>query len=366
MTILGYADLSEAQGHALWDENTLNRERLASGETFEAMVSEINAALGIVNDDFLSDPYFSGLFSVQDDPAVEAVIGSGSEPFIKKITDHSKLDPKHGNSTGWTLPMWNQGGALGWTMMGLRDRSMKSIQSDIRLAISGMKDAYQKEALGRFFKSTAEAVGGTVGASVPFCDGGTADATYIPPTYDGQPFASTHDHFLRVAALNDDNVSAAIKHLREHGHMGPYTITASLDDASTWNGLTNFYKPKWDAVDFMQNASPRAQFNANDVYVGVYESDDGIAFVKLTSRLPTNYFGVHKAFGALDSRNPLRMRINPRQGYGFGLVPGNWVGAPHLLAVVHAEFGFGVAEDRTNGVAVYVAGAGNYVDPTIS
>lgn len=367
MAILGYADAKLNTPPALWDQGEITRTALASGQTIEEMISEVQAALDIVNGDFLNDPYYSGLIAIQDTPVVKAATDSGDDvDFIKIITDHSKLDPQHGTTTGWTLPINDRGGALGWTMKGLRDRSMDDIRADVRKAINGIKKDLAKSAHVRQFKSTAEAVGGTAGASVPFCDGGTADANYVPMEFDGQAFASTHNHFLRQAALNDANVALAIKHLREHGHLGPYVVTGSLTDSASWNGLTGFYRPKWDEVDFMQTAGPRAMFSQNDEYAGIFECAEGIALVRLTARLPTNYYGVHKAYSQLDPRNPLRMRVNPNQGYGFAILPGNWVGAPHLMAVVNAEYGYGVGEDRTNGVAVFIAGAGNYVDPVIS
>jgi hypothetical protein len=367
MAILGYADAKLNTPPTLWDQGEISKVQLASGQTLETMIAEVQTALDMVNSDFINDPYYAGLLAIQDNPAIKAATDSGDDAdFIKTITDHSKLDPGHGITTGWTLPIYDKGGALGWTMKGLRDRSLQDIQADVRQAINGIKKDLAKSAHVQQFKSTAVLVGSTAGASVPFCDGGTADASYVPLQYDGQTFANTHSHFLRQAALNDANVALAIKHLREHGHMGPYTITASLTDSASWNGLTGFYKPKWEAVDFMATAGPRAQFSQNDEYGGIFECADGIAFVRFTARVPTNYYAVHKAYGQLDPRNPLRMRINPLQGYGFAILPGNWVGAPHLMAVVNAEYGYGVGEDRTNTVAVFIAGAGNYVDPVIS
>ena len=366
MAILGYADLAKTNAFSLWDKGEMAKVQLASGQSFEQMLAELQTALNLVNGDFLSDTYYAGLMAVQDTPVIEGVSDAGSGDFIQTITDHSKLDPTHGTTVGWTLPLLDKGGALAWTMKGLRDRRLEQIRADLRVAINGIKKAFAKNAHERQFKSTAEAVGATSGASVPFADGGTADSAYIPPQYDGQEFAYTHNHYLRQAALNDANVTLTIKHLREHGHMGPYTITASLADSATWAALTGFYQPKWEAVDFMQNADPRATFNQNDEYAGVFECADGIAFVRLTARVPTNYYAVHKAYGPLDPRNALRMRINPRQGYGFSIVPGSFVGAPHLMAVVNAEYGYGIGEDRTNTVAAFIAGSGSYVDPVIS
>lgn len=365
MPILGYGDLKDTAAHALWDLDEMKRVQLADGRNFDEMLAEIQSALNIVNADFANDPYYAGLMSVQDMPEIEAASDRGASDFIKEITDHSKLDPTKGATTGWSVPLKNWGGAIGWTMLGLRQRTSSQLAADVRTAINGIKQAYQQRALRRYFLATAETVGATAGASVPFCDGGTADANYIPPAYDGETFDATHDHFLRLDGISMTNVNALIDHLREHGHMGPYVLTVADADKASWTALDGFYKPKWDAVDFMQNADPRAMFADNETFIGAIEAADGVAFVRATSRVPTGYYGAHKAYGKLDPRNPLRMRIDPKFGFGFQIVPGSWVNAPHLLAVVMAQYDFGIGE-RTNGVCCENDAAGDYASPTIS
>lgn len=365
MATLGYADLKDTKAHSLWDMDEMKRVALADGRTFDEMLGELQAALNIVNSDFADDAYYAGMLSVQDDAEVETDTDSGGEDFIKKITDHSKLDASKGMTTGWTLPLDDFGGALGWSLLGLQRRTSRQLQADLKVAINGIKKNFEKTTLARFFKMEAEAVGATSGASVPFCDGGTADSNFVPPPYDGEEFLSTHDHFLRLDGISNANGAAAIAHLREHGHMGPYILTVADADKSSWTALTKFHPPKWDNVDWMQNTGPRAGFSQDDTFIGIFETDDGIAYVRSTARVPTGYYGAHKAYGKLDERNAMRMRLDPNFGYGFQIVPGNWVNAPHLLAVVIAQYGIGVG-DRTNGVCVENDSAGDYATPSIS
>lgn len=365
MATLGFRDLRDSANlPALWNEEEMARIDLQSGATLAETLQELEDALALVNAEFASDPYWAGLFSVQDSVVVEQPIGSGGGR-MEDLTDRSVPDPKKGSTTGWSLPLKTKGDALGWTHMGLTEAPASKIQADIQVMLTKAKNELQMSALERFFTSTAEPVGKLAGASVPLADGGTADSNYVPPSFEGQDFDSSHEHFLRIATLDMTAVNTTIAHLREHGHKAPYVITAAEADKSTWRSLSGFYAPKWDQIDFMQSATERAAFANNDDWLGVVETDDGPAFLRTTSRLPTNYFGAHKSYGPLSQMNPLRMRINPMYGYGFRVAPGQYLGAPKILAVTFAKFGYGVW-DRVNGVATYINGAGDYVDPTIS
>ncbi|MCI0363680.1 MAG: hypothetical protein L0219_07335, partial [Phycisphaerales bacterium] len=95
-------------------------------------------------------------------------------------------------------------------------------------------------------------------------------------------------------------------------------------------------------------------------------TDYGLMRVKFTHRVPTNYYGAYRPYGLVDPRNPLRVRTMNVYGFGYRIMPGNWVSAPELFAVMAFMYGVGIGADRTNGVCVFVSGAGDYVTPTIS
>jgi hypothetical protein len=315
------------------------------------------------NNSMLSMPHYADLLSVQDTVELEYPVGVTNG--VQEATEYGIPNPMRGKTTGHSLPIKPYDRALGWTMMYLRKARMSSIDADVRSAVVDLRTNWQQKLLQRFFKSTGEIVGTTSGASVPFADGGTADSNYVPlPSPDGATFLYTHNHYLRYDTIANA-IAPAVKHVQEHGHAGPFDVIAADADAATWAALTTFKSPNWGGIIY-RAAEDRAAMSDIGNYFGYVETDHGIARIWLNPRVPTNYFGVFKAYGAGDPRSPLRVRIDPNTGFGWSLVPGNWVNAPTTLAVMYSEYGVGIGEDRTNGVAVYLNASGSYTDPTIS
>lgn len=365
MAILGFAGLAQNALPDLWDADTIAKVQLEGGRSLDEVLNEANAALAAVSAEFLSHPQYSGLFAVQDTPEVK--YNSGTNVGVEEIVDYAIPNPNRGQTRGHMIPIRNWGKALGWTMLGLPERDPMDIENDIALAVGGARDSYQKRTLRRFFMMEGETVGSTSNASAPFADGGSVDADYIPPTSKaGNTFASSHDHFLRVAALNTTNVDAHILTLKEHGHEAPYNIIIPEADAGSWAALANWVPPSYEGIVYATDADRAANLSDVMTYQGIYKSPHGPAWVWQTPRLPTAYYGIYKAYGPGDPRNPLRMRIMKSYGYGFKIVPGVFVNRPNEYALYLAKYDVGVGQDRTNGVCVLVAGAGDYVTPTIS
>lgn len=367
MATLGFSDLKSNAIPDLWDLSEMTKVRLADGTTFDMMIGDVQAALAMVNGELLSDPLVSGMVSVQSDVEVEYPVGQSNG--VNEATEYGRPDPVPGSTTGHSIPCKGYDRAVGWTMMFLRNARRARLDADVRALISDIRNDFRKRLLQRFFKMETERVGNTSGASVPFADGGTADANYVPlVSPDGEVFASTHDHFLRQAAINADNLTLSVAHLQEHGHVAPFQLLGSLSDVSTWTNVTGWKAPNWDMLVYRDASAgtDRAAISNINEFFGMIETDYGLVQVRLTQRIPTAYYGVYKSYGALDARNPLRVRINPNVGFGWQLVPGNWINAPMLMAVPYAEWGVGIGEDRTNGVAVEIDSSGDYATPPIS
>lgn len=368
MATLGFADLKDTALPDLWDLSEMTKVRLADGTTFDEMIGDIQAALAMLNGELLNMPHYAGMIAVQDDVEVEYPVGDSNG--VEEATEYGRPDPARGATTGHSIPIkkWDRG--LGWTMMYLNDARRQRLDSDVRSATMDIRNHWQQKILTRFFKMEAETVGSTSGASVPLADGGTADSNYVPmDSPDGESFTSSHNHFLRHAAINSTNLNTTVEHLQEHGHQSPFDLVAARADAATWTGVTGFKNPEWPGIVYQDTSSgtDRAA-GVMDVseYFGYIETDYGICRLWLTSRVPTNYYGAFKSYGMLDPRNPIRLRINPNRGFGWQLVPGNWVNAPALMAVLYSEWQAGIGEDRTNGVCVEIDASGNYATPTIS
>lgn len=364
MATLGFLTLLDRTAPSLWDLTEMKKLELADGRTFDEMIGDIEDGLREVNAALLSGPHYPSLFSVQDDVEVEYPVGVSNG--VEEATEFGVPSPKRGAVTGHSLPLKSYDRALGWTMMGLKKARSAKLDADVRSAVTDIKNAWQKHLLTRFFKMEGETVGSTSNASVPFADGGTTDATYVPPdSPDGESFASSHDHFLRVDTIANA-LPVAIETLQEHGHASPFEIIGARADAATWKAVTGWKAPEWPGIVYHASATERAAMSEVSDYFGYIETTYGIARVWLTPRVPTNIFGMFKDYGPGDMRAPLRVRIHPNVGFGWSIVPGNFVNAPQLLAVLYSEYGVGTGEDRTNGVATYINASGDYVTPTIS
>lgn len=364
MATLGPGALADLEVHALWNLTEMKLIQLADGTTFDQAISEIQEAANVLSGTLTSLPHYSGLFAVQDEVEVEYEIGVTNG--VQESTEFSPPDALRGKTTGHNLPIKGWDRAMGWSIRGLRDRRRQLMIADTRSAINDMRNHFQQRMMQRFFKLEAESVGSLSGASVPLVDAGVADATYRPPdSSDGKVFTTSHTHFLRHAAINAANIDLVAEHLREHGHMAPWEMMISEGDLATFSALAAWNKPNWAELIYRATVDRAALPNTQD-YVGFYESQHGLFHVWTSPRIPTAYYGAWKDYGRLDPRNPVRMRINPRVGFGWQMVPGIYITAPELLAVMHAEYDFGIGDIRTNGVAVEIDASGSYATPTIS
>jgi hypothetical protein len=361
---------------ALWDTETIAKVRLADGSSFEAELGKIQNGLAAINRELLAMPHYSDMFAVQDpsDPVVEYPIGTPNG--FEDATEYSIPDPKRGDTLGHTLPIKPRDRSLGWTYMYLMEARASKLQADVQSVIHDARKLWQVQLLTRFFSSTANTVGGTSSADVPFCDAGSAQSTYVPvPSPEGEEFTSSHEHFLDTTdsgitsnTIDQSCVEVAVEHLQEHGHEQPYDIVGSRTDVSGWSNATNVtgWKPiEWNDLMYHASAVERASATGIGQFYGFVETDYGLCRVWLTPRLPTMNFGVFKTYGPGDQRNSLRVRYSAEWGFGYNIIPGIFVNAPLDLVMVACKFGVGVGEDRTNGVCVDL-GAATWAAPTIS
>lgn len=370
MAVLGPADLKDLALPSLWDNSEILKFRLENGSSFEELLGEVRTGLTAYNqNNLVSMENYGALLAVQDTPEVE--YPTYTSRGVEELVEYKVADPGHGATTGHMIGLkaWNI--SLGWTMRYLQKARREKLDADIRMAFSDIRNHWQNKLLTRFFSNTATTIGSS-GKNVPFADGGTADSTYVPyRSPRGDTFASTHQHFLEQnATLSTTSVDAGVKHLWEHGHTAPYTAIIPEVDVSTWAALSGFKKPEWADIAYMSTTTERARGLTSvdmDIF-GYYESPFGIVRVWATPRLPTKYYGLFKDYGAGDARNPLRVRFDPKVGFGWNIVPGLLILAPQLMAAMMAEFDVGIGEDRTNGFAAFLngTGSGSYVVPTVS
>jgi hypothetical protein len=370
MAIYGLGDLKDAALHSLWDSGEITKVRLQDGTTFDALLGDLNAAMSQLNSELMSAPHYSELFAVQDMPEVEYPIGTSNA--FAEATEYSIPDYQRGQTTGHMLPLKAYDYSLGWTLRYMAKCRRDRIDADVQAVVIAGRDNWQQKLLTRFFSKSGNTVGSTSNADAPFADGGTVDSSYIPPNSpEGEAFLYTHNHFLGYGTsgitqntVDQSAVDVAVEHLQEHGFDAPFDLIGARVDASSYTSITGWKAPEWPGIVYHASAVERAAVSELSRYFGYIETDYGVVRVWLTPRVPTYHFGMFKAFGAGNTRNPLRVRVDQQIGFGYRLVPGAWANAPQMVAVANAEFGVGVG-DRVNGVCVDAA-ASTYSSPTIS
>ena len=360
---LGYSDLKTVlRLPANWDLTYLKKWALKDGTTFDAVARRIGTAISLFNRS-LTQSYMAGYIQTTTDMTLEYDVG-GESAKLAEVSEYGKPDPIYGDFTGHMLPLHDYGGALGWTYMALRRGNMSRFDRDIARLMQRSTNLWQYSVLNRMFTIAAEVIA-TSGKSVPFADGGTADTTYIPPSYEGRNFLNTHNHFLR----NTDDAtgrSAALvamgAHLKEHGINPPWDLIVSETDKAVWVAQAEFKKPVRDILT-TAGVETRALI-PEETYIGLMETSDGWFRVHLEPRLPTKYSGAFKYAGFNNPGAPLLVRTE--EGFPLGLVLVATIqNFPLQDAIAYFTYGIGVG-DRVAGVCNYCNASGNYVDPTIT
>jgi len=365
---LGPNDLKNISLPSAWDNTEMSRFALRDGTGYEELIRDINMAINALNAEFRVG-YLANLFSITEDLGIE--YRTGSSAGFEDHTEYSQPDAQRADVTGHMLPLFKKDRKMGWTNDWLEEARRAHVDADIRAMITDARDALEKALITRLFKMEEETgvrIGlGSGGVSVPFADGGAGTIAYTPPAYPnrGGTFLSTHDHYGRLDGITQANLETQVKHLWEHGIDGPYELLVSLADLASWTNVTNVtgYIEKADPLVMYGNSESLARVGAE--YIGGVKTEYGFARLMPLGRIPTTYWGVTKTYGALDQRNPLKVRFDEKYGFGLKLVSENISLYPLTGAVGVLKFGVGVA-DRVAAVLTENDTSGDYATPTIS
>lgn len=365
MATLGPNDLKQWALPAGWDAARLAQLTLADDTTYETLINSIAAGLAIANGGLLTDPIVSSLVSVTDQMALEYPTGVSNG--FETHTEYSQPTAKRGATTGGMLEPVDLDRKLSWTFDFLRKARRSQVDADIASALADLRDVWQRTILQRLFKSTYTAVG-AAGKSLPVADGGTADSAYIPPNRPDRAaaFASTHTHLLRLNGITQANLETAIAHLWEHGYDGPYDLLVAQADMGSWSNTTNVTGWIKRADGLIRYGNQTDLATVGDQYIAVIETSTyGPVRVRASARIPTAYWTVYKSYGALDSRNVIKVAPSMTWGLGSVLMAGaNIQQFPLENAILRFEFYHGVA-DRVAAALVENDTTGSYATPTI-
>jgi hypothetical protein len=370
---LGHNDLKNVlRLPGTWDLNYLRsfNGRDGVGLQFDQIARTIGIGFNAFNASLVApDSYWSRYITRTTEIGVEYDNGGDAEG-LQPIGEYTPSDPIKGDWAGHMLPMRDYGGAIGWTYWMLRRANANRINNSLRRVIERAGNTWERALLNRLFSPTADTVGGT-GVSVPFADGGVADATYAATSYGGVTFNTSHTHFLVRPDTADGRAASAndmANHLREHGIMGPYDLVIPEVDIDSWMALdgtqttfARFIKPTRDG---MITAGVETRVQLDERYIGIIEVGRTFFRVYAATRLPTDYAGAFKPLGLDSPDNPLAVRYEA--GYPLGLT---MIGEIRIFPLENAQaaFTFGVGvNNRLGGVLTQFKASGSYVAPTIS
>ncbi len=370
MATKGNLNLKHIQLPSAWDAAELRRLALRDGTTYEDIISDVDAAMGMAWDDVLGG-WVSTLFYLTAE--ITAEYGQGNRGGWEDHTEYGQADGQVGDTTGHMLPLRFKDYKLGWTADFLREARQMKIDEAIGNMAGSLIDETEKLAIGRLFKMEEESGKrfglGASGISVPFCDGGNGNVSFIPkPNPDrATAFAATHDHYLRLNGINQANLETAVGHLWEHGEDGPYELLIAQTDVTAWTNTTNVtgYKEKANAL--VQYGQDTTLATVDEQYIGAITTKQyGSVQVRASARIPTGYWAVYKSYGQNDPRNPLWARWDEMFGVGPQLVVAQVGIFPLQGAIGQFKLGFGVGQSRTAAVLVENDTTGDYASPTIS
>jgi hypothetical protein len=261
-----------------------------------------------------------------------------------------------------------------WTINYLEDARRAQIDADISALIQDAVDIYEKTVWTRLFKleeDSGKSKGlGATGISVPFADGGNGTVDYTPvprPDRMINPFNTSHNHYLRLDGITQDNLETAVGHVWEHGFDAPFDLIVSQADLGSWQNTTN-------VKGFKPIASQLVQYGSNadlalldsEIYQGLVTTAYGSCRLYANARIPTGYWSVTKSFGQNDARNSMKVRFDDFYGFGVKLVTESVSLYPFTGAIAKFRFGAGVGNSRTSAVLVENDSSGSYATPTIS
>lgn len=346
---------------------------MRDGLTYGELANQMSLALGDANQQLIND--WGWLFFLTEELAMEYENG-GSVTAMPELTDTDRAQPLMGTTIGHMIDLRAYGQAIGGSRRYMRDVRSAQVRAAISHIVRRGRWRFEQLLINRLFSVTENTIG-SAGYDVPFVHSTGGNVDFAPPAYDGEAFATSHDHYL---GTDSDSKTAAdalndmAETLQEHGHVPPYTAMVARADVATYYALTDWVEivePVVSTIDRggtstgpMFFATGSREFGT----IGFYHSEYGLVEVKATARIPTAYSGMVKSYGQLATANPLAVRVHPDVGFGFYVVPETVPDddTPIKQLDVEIEFGIGVGMDRTNGAASHLDAAGTYTAPTIS
>jgi catechol 2,3-dioxygenase-like lactoylglutathione lyase family enzyme len=338
------------------DASQLLKESLQDGTNLLTVTNLLSGALNGIAAEVANDPAYASVWSIADSPIVSYRMGTAFS--FENRSEYSRPNRSRAEVEGHMLPLLSYDLGLGWTWDYLRNAYTAQVEADIQSTVDAARKLVRTRLLGRIVARTDDSGAakglGSSGYSPGFATtAASTNVDFTPPEFAGVTFASTHEHYAAGAtSLTSANAIVAMKHLREHGHQGPFDLWISVADEATIRAFSDFVSASDPLVT---PGSTTALVALPAGYIGYLSGS--YARVRVMPGMPTSYWFMFKSYGANNAMNPIRVRVgrgeNALRFVAFpdpnqGASPANPLGT----LIVWSELGVGVG-DRTNGALRY-------------
>jgi hypothetical protein len=362
------------------DTEALKLGATADGWRFNDLLTEFYSALRAFNGELLKgEGFIGGILGAATDFSTNREIRVRQGTISTNVNaEYVDPDPQKRTSEGWMIDAELYDAALGWTWQGLAKEQSDDVRSDIAEMIRAMRDRYRIAFLERVLVTADLAIdeGAGTGYSVGVVGGGSM--TYVPNTYLGKSFLSTHTHIAASAtdtgAQLYTELVAMRRNLVEHGKQSreasPWLLLHSSDDIAIVEGASDgtntMYLPFADATYRPSQLSDQANAAAAALALGAHGAIKGTGFFPVEfPGVPDNKYIALPVYPGGGGRKPLRRYSSTYYGdfaIPLGVEPGRpGVDIVEKLGIVR-EVGFGVQERE--GFGVIQLGDASYDDPT--
>ena len=378
---LGMSDLKDklVPQNGAFDTAYLQEIRLIDGATGLDVINLLTNAINQFNTSILTvDPmglnWIPSLISLTDDPTVEYT--GGGQPKFQKRTEYSRPDTFHVKEDGHTLKLDFADLGLGFTKQKLKNVKFSKIAQAINTMLLGAR-SYMETDILRTLTSNQDVSVSNNAVSVPFVGGGVIP--FVPPTYSGKVFNSSHTHYFRyLEASLAESLDQVAFTLHEHGIYGVWDAFVSESDLNFYAALNDdtygvYWRNKqYEGVSYSNQLTlAESTMTATPTNPGIIETRYGVFRLRTTSRITSNpgtlrHFAAYKSFGSNVPNNPLRWRFDPREGGPLWAGEAtNDMGDTTWEVFCYVNGVSSVGPNRLQAALVTYAPAGNYVSPTI-
>lgn len=360
------------------DPSRFMQWRLNEGRTYGEVRSMIAAAMQGLNAELLAA--WGDLIYVTPDDSFEYPNG-GAVTDLPEITEVGNPDANKGTTIGHMIDLKPRGGKIGGTWRFFRDTREAIIMAAVSDLIQRGRQTFEKSLLQRAM-AKAETTLGTSGYAVGFCNANPGTLQYVPPTWQGKAFDTSHTHYLGYDSGSKsagDMLDGLVGTVQEHGHSGPYIAYVSETDVITYRALPNFVKPLTDRVimvdrggsttgaELFQRGMVMAPPVSGGRYFGNYISPYGEVELRSLNYLTTGRALVYKSYGANNAQNPMAVRIHPDVGFGFFIrekLTGQELWPVEEIGI-EIEYGIAANAKRTAGASGLLVSGGAFADPAL-